>query len=126
MINVFLFVAFDLMLFMIMKSDINKLVCILFVHLSSISLENFKDRALIIPKILEFIKLHTYKYGLVYLAPNVTHPMARSTSVSKIDSWNVKLRFGDESKMEGEYVVMLGIIHTCTALGYKPAFIATW
>ena len=26
--------------------------------------------------------------------------------------------------MEGEYVIMLGIIHTCTALGYKPAFIA--
>ena len=27
--------------------------------------------------------------------------------------------------MEGEYVVMLGIILTCTALLYKPAFIAT-
>ena len=26
--------------------------------------------------------------------------------------------------MEWEYVVMLGIIHTCTALLYKPAFIA--
>ena len=28
----------------------------------------------------------------------------------------------------GGYVVMLGtsIIHTCTALRYKPAFIATW
>ena len=25
----------------------------------------------------------------------------------------------------GGYVVMLGIIHTCTALGYKPALIAT-
>ena len=54
------------MLFMIMKSDINKLVCILFEHLSSISLENFKDHALIIPEILELIKLHTYKFGLVY------------------------------------------------------------
>ena len=41
------------MLFMIMKSDINKLVCILFVHLSSISLENFQDRSLINPEILE-------------------------------------------------------------------------
>ena len=51
---------------MIMKSDINELVCILFVHLSSISLENFKDRALIIPEILELIKQHTYKFGLVY------------------------------------------------------------
>ena len=47
--------------------------------------------------------------------------------MSKIDSWNVKLRFGDESKMEGGgYVLMLGIKHTCTALRYKPAFIATW
>ena len=45
---------------MIMKSDINKFVCILFVHLSSISLKNFKDRALIIPEILELITLHTY------------------------------------------------------------------
>ena len=67
MINVFLFVVFIFMLFMIMKSDINKLVCILFVHLSSISLENFKDRALIILEILELIKLHTYKFGLVYV-----------------------------------------------------------
>ena len=66
-INVFfLFVGFSFMFFMIMKSDINKLVCILFVHLSSVSLENFKDRALIIPEILELIKLHTYKFGLVY------------------------------------------------------------
>ena len=53
------------MLFVIMESDINKLVCILFVHLSSISLEIFKDRALIIPDILELLKLHTYKFGLV-------------------------------------------------------------
>ena len=63
----FLFVVFIFMLFMIMKSDINKLVCILFKHLSSMSLENFKDHALIIPKILELIKLHTYKFGLVYI-----------------------------------------------------------
>ena len=46
------------MLFMIMKSDINKLVCVLLVHLSSIRLENFKDRALIIPEILEFKTAH--------------------------------------------------------------------
>ena len=52
---------------MIVKSDINKLVCILFVHLSSTSLENFKDRAWIIPEILGLIKLHTYKFGLVYI-----------------------------------------------------------
>ena len=55
------------MLFTIMKSDINELVCILFVHLSSISLKNFKDRALKIPEILELIKLHTYKFDLVYI-----------------------------------------------------------
>ena len=53
------------MSFVIMKSDINKLGCILFVHLSSISLENFKDLALIIAEILELIKLPTYKFGLV-------------------------------------------------------------
>ena len=50
---------------MIIKSDINKLVCILYAHLSSTSLENFKDRASIIPEILGLIKLHTYKFGLV-------------------------------------------------------------
>ena len=37
-------------------------------HPSSINLENFKDRALIIPEVLEFIKLHTYKFGLVYVS----------------------------------------------------------
>ena len=57
-ISVGLCVVFTFMLFMIMKSAI---VCILFVHLSSISLENFKDRALIILEILELIKLYTYK-----------------------------------------------------------------
>ena len=55
------------MLFMIMKSDINKFVCILLVHFSSIILENFKECALIIPEILELIELHTYKFGLVYI-----------------------------------------------------------
>ena len=65
-INAVLFVVFIFMSFMIMRSDINKLGCILFVHLSSISLEHFKDVALIIPEILELIKLHTYKFGLVY------------------------------------------------------------
>ena len=58
------------MLFLIMKSDINELVCILFVHLSSISLENFKDLAFIIPEILELIELHTYKFSLVYMVSN--------------------------------------------------------
>ena len=53
------------MFFMIMNYDINKLIYILFVHLSAIILENFKDLVLIIPEILEFIELHTYKFGLV-------------------------------------------------------------
>ena len=66
-INVVLFAVFIFMSFMIMKYGINKLGCILFVNLSSISLENFKDLALIIPEILELIKLHTYKFGLVYV-----------------------------------------------------------
>ena len=66
MINVVFFVVFIFMSFMTMKSDINKLGCILFVHLFSISLKNSKDLAFIIPEILELIKLHTYKFGLVY------------------------------------------------------------
>ena len=37
----------------------------------------------------------------------ITHPMARSTSVWKTDSWNVKLRFGDESKMWYIYTLVL-------------------
>ena len=55
---------------MIIKSDIYKLVCILFVHLPSISFENFKDRAWIIPEILGIIKLHTYKFVLMYKFAN--------------------------------------------------------
>ena len=62
MINVVLFVVFIFMLFMVMNSDINKLGRILFVYLSSISLENFKDLAFIIPETFELIKLHTYKF----------------------------------------------------------------
>ena len=48
-----------------MNFDINELICILFVHLSAIILENFTDLALIISEILKFIELHTYKFGLV-------------------------------------------------------------
>ena len=65
--NAFLFIVFIFMLFTIMKSYINELVCILFVHLSSISLKNSKARALKIPEIMELIKLHTYKFGLVHM-----------------------------------------------------------
>ena len=68
----FLFVVFIFMFFMIMNAVINKLVCILFVYLSSISLENFKDHALAIPEILGLIKLHTYMFGLVYNDENYT------------------------------------------------------
>ena len=61
----FLFVVFTFMLFIIIILDINNLICILFVHLSSIILKNVKDHAMIIREILEFIELHTYKFGLV-------------------------------------------------------------
>ena len=70
LINTFLFIVFIFMLFMIMISDVNNLICILFVNLFSIILGNFKDRALIIPEISEFIELHTYKFGLMYLLDN--------------------------------------------------------
>ena len=59
LINTFLFAVFIFILFMIMISDIINLICTLFVRLTSIILENFKDRALIIPEILKFIELHT-------------------------------------------------------------------
>ena len=59
LINKFLFVVFIFMLFIIMISDFSNLICILFVHLSSIILEKFKDCVLIIPEIMEFIELHT-------------------------------------------------------------------
>ena len=49
-----------------MISDINILIFILLVRLSSIILENFNDCALIITDILELIELHAYKFGLVY------------------------------------------------------------
>ena len=54
------------MLFMIMKFEIK----ILFVHRSSIGPENFKNLASIIQEILEFIELHSYKFGLVYIICN--------------------------------------------------------
>ena len=63
-------------------------------------------------------------FHLLHLAPNVNNPIwwARSTSVSGIISnWDSRTNL----KMEGKYVVELGIIHTCTVLWYKPAFIAT-
>ena len=68
MINAFLFVVFIFMLFMIVKSDIYKLVCILFVHLSSISLENFKDRAFDNSGDIGINKTaHLNTFGLVYI-----------------------------------------------------------
>ena len=50
-------------------------------HLSSIIPENFKALALIIPEILEFIELHSYKFGLVYL--NLVGACAYVQSVQK-------------------------------------------
>ena len=69
----FLFVVFLFVLFMIMKPDTNNLICILIAHLSAIILESFKDLVLIIPEILEFIELHTYKFGLVYIVQIFFH-----------------------------------------------------
>ena len=54
------------MLCIMITFEINKLISILFVHLSSIIPENFKDLILIILEIFEFLELHTYKFGLVY------------------------------------------------------------
>ena len=42
----------------------------LFKNLSPIIPENFKYLELIISEILEFLELHTYKFGLVYIATN--------------------------------------------------------
>ena len=56
------------MLCLILKFEISKLKYILFVHLSFIIPENFKDLFLMIPEIFEFFELHTYKFGLVYKA----------------------------------------------------------
>ena len=79
---------------MIMNSDINKSICILFVHLSAIILENFKDLALIIPEILESIELHTYKFGLVYYT-HVLGFVHRPSTVSNISktAWPIKAKF---------------------------------
>ena len=81
MINVVLFVVFIFMSFMIMKSDMNKSGYILFLYLSSINLENFKNRAMIIPEILELIKLHTYKFGLVYKLSSWFHSFRNETGI---------------------------------------------
>ena len=51
------------MLCMMIKFEIKKLICIQFVHLSSIIPENSKDLILIIPEIFEFLELHTYMLG---------------------------------------------------------------
>ena len=50
----FLFVVFIFYVFTTIKSEIKKLICIWFVHISSIIPENFKDLVLIIQEILEF------------------------------------------------------------------------
>ena len=66
--NCFLFVCF--ICYVIHDNEIkyiNKLMSILFEHLVSIILKNFKYHTLIITEIFEFIELHTYKFGLVYI-----------------------------------------------------------
>ena len=66
-INVLNLLFLFVMLFTRLEFEIIKLICILFVHPSSIILENFKDLVLIIPEIFEILELHTYKFGLVYV-----------------------------------------------------------
>ena len=44
------------------------------------------------------------------------------------DDYNVaqtEIRVGTNLKLEGEYVVVIDIYHTCTALRYKLAFMTT-
>ena len=53
------------MLFMIMKAEINKLIYILFIPRYYIIPEFFMYLAFIILGILEFIKLHSCKFGLI-------------------------------------------------------------
>ena len=48
---------------MIINFEINKLICIMFVHLSSIIPENLKGLILIIPEIFDFLELYTYKFA---------------------------------------------------------------
>ena len=55
------------MLFMILIINIHNLLCILFVQNPFVICENFMARALIFPEKLEFIELHTYKLGIVYI-----------------------------------------------------------
>ena len=80
--------------------DINKLICILFVHLSSIILKNFKDHILIITEILEFIELHTYKFGLVYITSNCMITVAKpvTCTLGTRTDYNQLLHFTIDSR----------------------------
>ena len=46
--------------------------------------------------------------------------------MSGIGSWKLKLRFEDESKNGRGIYSSVRYMNICTALRYKPAFIATW
>ena len=54
-------------------------------------------------------------------------PLIIKSALSFISSDSCSSEFEDEFNMDGENVTgyMLGISYTCTALRYKPAFIAT-
>ena len=62
-------------------------------------------------------------FSLLFLAPNVNNPVQWAQWPGT--EWLLKLRFKTNLKQEGEYVVVLGINHTCTALQYKPVFTVT-
>ena len=62
-------------------------------HLSSIGLESLRDLALIIPEILELIpvKLHTCKFGLVYIHIITSFLNVCTTSVTEGEVGPVKV-----------------------------------
>ena len=67
MITVFYLLICLFILFIKMKFDVYKFSCNLYVNLSFIIPENFKDLASLISDILAFMQLHSYKFGLVYV-----------------------------------------------------------
>ena len=88
-INVFNFLFLFYILCMIINFEINKLISILFVHLSSTIPENFKVLILIIPEIFEFLELHTYKFGLVYKKDEKYASCARLMTCTPYYAWQV-------------------------------------
>ena len=66
-INVFYLVSLFFEVFHLNKIQDHKSVYMLFAHLYSINPDKFKDLALIISEILQFIELHSYEFVLLYI-----------------------------------------------------------